>query len=96
MYRKSLEVDATDAESLSNLAAMCLVNQKPEQAIQAAKNALQQKVEAQTYVTLGSAYEMLRDFSNAKISFEKAIALGVANKTEIEDKIKSIGAKLKS
>lgn len=94
MYLRAVKEDATDSESLSNLAAIYLVNRKPEDSIRAAKNALQQKVDGGTYVTLGSAYEMLSDFPNAVIAFEKALALeSTPNKDDIRSKVKELKAR---
>ncbi len=91
MYLRAVEQDSADTESLSNLAAIYLANKKPTDAIRAAKTALQQKVDGDTYITLGSAYEMLNDVQNALIAYEKALTLGSTTpKDEISSKIKEL------
>lgn len=73
---RAVEIKPNDLDSLANLSSVFLANAKANQAIGTAKRALQVRPEGRIYVTLGSAYEMLEDYSNAIISFEKAVQLG--------------------
>ena len=65
-----------DGQALSNLASIFLANGKPDKAISTAKRALQVKPTAELYITLGTAYEIKRDFKNALIAFQRAVDLG--------------------
>jgi len=76
MLSSAVSESPEDARTLANYASILLINKKGSDAVGAAKKSLQHKVEATTYVTLGQAYELLKDPSNAIISYEKALALG--------------------
>ncbi|MDZ4787051.1 MAG: tetratricopeptide repeat protein [bacterium] len=79
MLTKAVEQAPLDPQALSNLASILLANNKAEESIRAAKKSLQQKVAANTYLTLGQAYDSMKDGGNALISYQKAIALGEKN-----------------
>jgi tetratricopeptide (TPR) repeat protein len=88
-FGRAVTLNPHDAQALSNYSSVLLSNNKAQDAIRVAKNALQIKVTSDTYVTLGNAYEVLKDHENARISFEKALALGNQS-PGLEAKIKSL------
>lgn len=86
---KAVEEDPKNGQLLSNLAAVLLANNKPEQSISAAKRALQIKSSPELYITLGTAYESLKDYKNSLISYERARDLG--SKAEaLPDRIEAV------
>jgi tetratricopeptide (TPR) repeat protein len=80
-----------DPQLLANLSSIYLKNKKPQESITAARRALQVKPTTEVYVTMGSAYETLGDFSNALISFQRAKDLG-DKRAELEKKIAALTA----
>lgn len=78
---KAVEANPKDPQLLANLSAIFLANAKPEESVSAAKRALKIKSSAETYITLGSAYENLKDYKNSLISFERAQDLGSKSET---------------
>lgn len=75
-YLKAVELSPDNPALLSSLSGLFLANKKPEKAISTAKRSLQVKAQSDTYLTLGAAYQMVGDYKNALISFEKARDLG--------------------
>lgn len=76
MFLKAVEQNPSDAQLLANLGSVFLANSKPERAVSTAKRGLQIKPSSSLYVTLGSAYEMLKEFDSSLIAFERARDLG--------------------
>lgn len=90
-FRQAIEINQKDGQSLANLSSVLLALKKPEEAIQTAKRALQVQPSADVYITLGNAYEILRDRKNALISFQRAHDLGNTSK-ELNEKIEQLKA----
>lgn len=65
-----------DGAALANLSSVLLGNGKHAEAIATAKRALQLKATKEVYVTLGTAYELTKDYKNALVAFERAVDLG--------------------
>lgn len=90
---KMLEIASSkspkDGKLAANLSSVYLANGKPEQAIAAAKKALQVKATKEVYVTLATAYEILKDYKNSLISFQRAADLG-DTRQEIYKKIEGL------
>lgn len=76
MYELAVKYNPRDTQSLQNLSSIYLALNKPQQAIATAKKALQISASAELYVTLGNAYQDLKDPRNALISFQRAQELG--------------------
>jgi tetratricopeptide (TPR) repeat protein len=76
MYLTAVNQDPKDGQMLENLSNVFLANHKPDQAISAAKRALQVKPSSGLYVTLGAAYENMKDYKNSLIAYERALDLG--------------------
>lgn len=94
MLLKAAELDPKNGATLANLSSILLANGKPQDAVTTAKRALQIKPSSDVYVTMGSAYEALKDFKNSLIAFERAQDLGDSRdeiKTKIEDLKKVVG-----
>ena len=85
----AIEQEPQNGEALSNLSALFLANGKAQESIQTAKRALQVKPSSQVYVTMGAAYETVKDFKNALIAFQRAQDLGNATK-EVSQKIENL------
>lgn len=81
---QAVQQSPEDYDSLRNLANVFLANSKPDKAISTVKRALQIKPSADLYVTLGSAYEMKKDYPNALFSFHKAHEVGGLGKQEAQ------------
>ncbi len=78
-----------DAQIISNLASVQLANSKIKEAIRTSKRSLQIKPLGKTYITLGTAYEMEKDFNKALIAFQRAKDLGIKDKS-LTEKIKEL------
>jgi tetratricopeptide (TPR) repeat protein len=76
MYETALKANPKDIQSLRNLSNVYLGLGKPKQSVTTAKKALQLSSSAETYVTLGNAYQELNDFPNALNSYQRAKELG--------------------
>jgi tetratricopeptide (TPR) repeat protein len=76
MYEQVLKQNPRDLQSMQNLSSIYLALNKPQQAIATAKKALQISATPELYVTLGNAYQDLKDPRNALISFQRAQELG--------------------
>lgn len=76
MYEQALKHNPRDTQSLQNLSSIYLALNKPQQAIATAKKALQVSATPELYVTMGNAYQDLKDPRNALISFQRARELG--------------------
>lgn len=79
MFEKALKQNPKDAQALSNLSSLYLADGKPGMAVTTAKRALQIKTSANIYVTLGNAYQDLKDDRNALASFQRAQQLGYSD-----------------
>lgn len=90
-FKSAIEQNQKDGQSLANLASVLLGNGKAEESIQTAKRALQVQATPELYVTMGNAYEKLKDKKNALISFQRAHDLGDSRK-ELTDKIEQLKA----
>ena len=72
LLRKAHSLNPKDAQTAANLSSILLANENPKEAVTYAKRALQLSPSKEVYITLGTAYEILRDYKNALISFERA------------------------
>ncbi len=90
---QAVEMEPKNGEIVSNLSAIYLANGKAEKAISAAKRALAIEAKKETYITLGMAYENLKDYDNSLIAFQRAADLGDDNEA-LEEKIEEIEEKL--
>jgi tetratricopeptide (TPR) repeat protein len=85
----AVDEDPQNGAALGNLSALFLANNKPNEAVSTAKRALQVNPTSGVYVTMGSAYEAMKDYKNALIAFERAHDLG--NKSpELQTKIEEL------
>lgn len=94
MFLLAIDQDPRNGDLLANLAGVFLANGKAQEAVNTAKRALQVKPSADIYVTMGLAYERLKDLNNAAISFQRAIDLGDA-RPGLKEKIEALKAKQK-
>ncbi len=85
----ALSQNGKDLKVLTNLSGVYLANAKPDKAIVTAKKALQVKAGKELYVTLATAYEINKDYSNALISFQRAYDLG-DQRDELKRKIEAL------
>jgi len=76
LYERAVKDNPKDVQSLKNLSSIYLGLGKPQQAVSTAKKALQISASAEVYVTLGNAYQELRDDKNALNAFQRAKELG--------------------
>lgn len=76
MYSEATAQDPGDSQLFANLSALYLLKQKPNEAVSHAKQAIKLKPSAETYVTLGNAYEALSDYKNSLIAYRRAADLG--------------------
>lgn len=90
-FREAVTANQKDGQSLSNLSSVLLANGKADEAVRTAKRALQISPTSDVYVTLGNAYEQLKDKKNALIAFERAADLG-SEAQGLNDKIKELKA----
>lgn len=89
MFLEAVELDPKNFTLLSNLSNVFLANNDANKAISSAKRALQVKTTSDIYITLGSAYELLKDYKNSLISYQRAQDLG-DNTKELKEKIAQI------
>lgn len=92
MFLVAVEQDPRNGDLLANLAGIFLANNKPEEAVNTAKRALQVKPSSEVYETMGLAYERLKDLDNALISFQRAADLG-DTKEGLKEKIEALRKK---
>lgn len=78
-----------NAALIANLAGVKLAAGKVDEAIAHAKRAIQLDPTAAVYVTLGTAYELNKDYPNSIIAFERARDLGDA-RPELAAKIREL------
>jgi len=76
MFRLAIKQTPKDAQLYANLSSLCLVNKKSQDAITNAKIALQLKPSPDVYITLGNAYQQIKDLKNALIAYQRAVDLG--------------------
>ncbi len=89
MLLRAAKQDPKNPAHVTNLSGLFLASGKPQEAIHAAKRALQMKPSSELYITMGNAYEALKDSKNALISFKRAADLG--NKSpELKAKISEL------
>jgi len=86
---RATQNDPQNGNILSNLSSVFLGNDKPQKAISTARRALQIQPTADIYVTLGTAYEILEDYPNSLIAFQRAVDLG-DDRPELKKKIKAL------
>lgn len=82
----SAEKNPRDAKVLANLSSVYLSNGKPDKSIAAAKKSLQIQATKEVYITLATAYEVMKDYKNSLIAFQRAADLG-DNRDEVMKKI---------
>ena len=87
------EADPKNGALLSNLSNVFLANGKPREAIRTAKLALQVQPSSDVYVTMGSAYEQLKDLKNSLIAYQRAFDLG-DQRPEIKSKLEQLKGKV--
>lgn len=76
MYEIAVKQEPKNPQFFANLSSLYLTNGKAQEAVGAAKTALQFKPSAETYVTLGNAYQQLNDTKNSAIAYQRALDLG--------------------
>lgn len=76
MYEAAVKLHPKDAQSLSNLSSLYLADGQPSMAVATAKRAVQLQPKPETFVTLGSAYEELKDPKSALSAYRRASDLG--------------------
>jgi len=86
MLLHAIKIEPKDGQLLANLSGVFLANGKTEKAISTAKRALQLHVTSELYVTLGTAYEIRKDYKSSLIAFQRAVDLGDKRK-ELKNKI---------
>lgn len=89
--RNAVKEDPKDAQSLANLSSILLSNGNFQESISFAKRAIQLSPNPEAYITLGSAYERLKNIDDALIAFKRAKDLGDIT-PELEGKIKELEA----
>ena len=90
---KAIESDPKNGALLTNLSNIFLANSKPGEAIRTAKLALQVQPSSDVYVTMGSAYEQLKDLKNSLIAYQRAFDLG-DQRPEIKQKLENLRDKI--
>lgn len=88
MMHEAVKLDPRDVRAHESLASLAFGLGKFDDAIAAAKRALQIKPTSGAYVTLGASYEAKRDRKNALIAYQRAADLG--------DKTKELAARIAS
>jgi len=86
MLAQAVKQNPNDSQLYANLSSVQLANGKIDGAITTAKRSLQIKATREVYVTLGTAYELSKNFKNALIAFQRAADLG-DDRGELEKKI---------
>lgn len=76
LFLQAVEQDPRNGQLLASLSSILLANGKPDMAVSMAKRGLQINPTKELYITLGSAYEALKDLKNSVIAFERARDLG--------------------
>jgi len=89
MFLQAVAEDPKNHQLLANLASIFLGNGKPDKAISTAKRALAIKATSEVYITLGTAYEIQKDYKNALIAFQRAADLG-DKREELKKKIAAL------
>lgn len=92
MFLIAVEQEPRNGDLLANLAGIFLANGKAQEAINTAKRALQVKPSSEIYLTMGLAYERLKDLNNAIISLQRAFDLG-DTRSGLKEKIEALKAK---
>jgi Flp pilus assembly protein TadD len=75
-FQEAAKESPRDFQILANLSSLYLSNGKPKEAIATAKSALQLSQSADTYVTLGNAYQQTGELKNALHAYQRARRLG--------------------
>ncbi len=89
LYLEAVELDPKNGNYLANLSSLFLASGNAQKAISTAKRGLQVLPTSGLYITLGSAYEELKDYKNSSIAFERALAMDDSIEG-LEDKIREI------
>lgn len=76
MYERAIKQNPKDVQSIRNLSSIYLALGKPKDSVAMAKRAIQLSPSAEMYVTLGNAYQQLRDNGNALNAFQRAKEMG--------------------
>ena len=88
MWRKAVAADPKNAGYLANLASVELSDGKADASIVTCKRALSLRPSKEVYITLGTAYEVQKQYGEALIAFRRARDLGDAREelaAKIED-----------
>jgi predicted Zn-dependent protease len=75
-YEAAAKETPRDAQVLANLSSLYLSNGKPKESITTAKTSLQLSQSADTFVTLGNAYQQTNELKNALHAYQRARTLG--------------------
>jgi len=89
LFLQAVEQDPRNGQVLASLSSILLANGKPDMAVRMAKRGLQVNPTKELYITLGSAYEALKDLKNSTIAFERARDLG-DNSPELRAKLEEL------
>ncbi|MDC0357607.1 tetratricopeptide repeat protein [Oligoflexia bacterium] len=89
MLLEAVKLEPKDSNLLTNLSSVFLANGKPEKAVSTAKRGLQIQATSALYLTLGTAYEILKDYKNSVIALQRAKDLGDTS-SELQDKISDL------
>lgn len=95
MLLRAAEQNPKDPQILANLSAVFLARGNTENAISTARRAIQLKPTKEVYITLGTAYELTKDYQNSLISLKRAQDLG-DNRPELKQKIAEVEQKVAS
>jgi len=93
LYLVAIEQEPENIEYLSNLVNLYLATNQPQKAVSSAKRALQLHPSPQLYVSLGSAYELQKEWKNSLIAFQRAKDLGESG-SDIQEKIEILKKKV--
>lgn len=89
LYLKAVKQEPKNAQYLANLSSLFLADKQPQKAVGVAKQALQVRASSDVYITLGTAYEDMKDYKNSLIAFQRAIDLG-GDKRKLRKKIEQL------
>lgn len=89
LFLKATQAEPLNYDYLASLSSLQLGNGNAQDAIRTAKKALQVEATSEVYVTLGTAYEETKNYSNALIAFQRAQDLGDIRQ-KLSDKIKEL------
>ena len=92
-FRLASKLNPNNYDYLASLSSVLLANKKYQDSIGFAKKALQVKATSESYITLGTAYELSGKDENALIAFQRAKDLGYSAE-KIKTKIDQLNKKI--